>query len=343
MYRKNALIKRTLSMVIAIAVALLPSFSTAQEPFKILTVQHQTFIPYQQSLKGFKQGIADSDFASKIELSSYNAKSDIEAMELFIDKVKQKGEVDLIFTIGTRSTKVVTNKIKDIPIVFTDLGAAEASGIVTDWKASGTNYTGVETRNYVSIGINLLHELIAFNSIGMIYLKGSPSHEGTVKKVTELSKKNDFNFITHGFSLRDENRVKYPEEVIRENIKTSLAQVAPKVDVFYVQISNTFHKHFDLFLDAFEKYSVPSAGEPIYIKKGLVIGIGRDKEEFGRQCAEYAVKILNGADPGKLPMDVGKEFSFSLNIEAATLVGYNPSIDILGASDEIYKNIEVKD
>ncbi len=86
---------------------------------------------------------------------------------------------------------------------------------------------------------------------------------------------------------------------------------------------------------------MPSAGEPIYIKKGLVIGIGRHKEKFGSQCAEYAVKILkDNADPGKLPMDIGREFSFALNIEAATLVGYNPSIDILGAADEIYRDVE---
>ena len=327
----------------AIILAVMLWFIPCQaKPFKILTVQHQTFIPYQLSLKGFKQGIAESDMAEDITLTSYNAKSDIKAMELFIDEVKKEKEVDLIFTIGTRSTKVVMGKIKDIPIIFTDLGAAEASGIVTDWKASGTNVTGVETPNYVNIGINLLHELIAFDSIGMIYLKGSPSHEGAVKRVSELSRKKGFEYIIEGFSLRDENNEKYPAEVTRNNIKSALAKVAPKVDVFYVQISNTFHKHFDLFLDAFKEYSVPSAGEPIYIKKGLVIGIGRHKEKFGHQCADYALRILNGADPGTLPMDVGREFSFSLNIEAATLVGYNPSIDILGASDEIYKTIETK-
>ena len=69
------------------------------------------------------------------------------------------------------------------------------------------------------------------------------------------------------------------------------------------------------------KYSLPSTGEPIYITKGLVIVIGRDKEKFGLQCAEYALQILNGADPGKLPIDVGKAFSISQNIEAVSARG----------------------
>ncbi len=72
------------------------------------------------------------------------------------------------------------------------------------------------------------------------------------------------------------------------------------------------------------------------------MGIGRDKIQFGKQCAEYSVQILKGKDPATLPMDVGKKFSILLNIKAASIVGYNPSIDILSAADEIYKEIETK-
>lgn len=328
---------------IAAAVLGLVLFSTlaaAKDKYRIMTVTHQTFLPFEQSLKGFVTGMKQSELGDRTSLEYYNAESDLKALDAFIETLKGNKDIDLIFTVGTQSTQRVVKEIKDIPIVFTDLGAPETSGVVNDWKGSGTNYTGVETRNYVAIGINLLHELINFKSIGMIYLKGSPSHEGAVEKVTELSKEAGFEFVTDGFALRDENNKRFPTEVIRENIKTALTNVAPKVDVFYVQISNTFDKNFDLFFDTFKKYSLPSAGEPVYIRKGLVIGIGRNKEKFGRQCAEYAVRILNGADPGTLPMDVGKEFSFSLNIEAATIVGYNPSIDILGAADNIYREME---
>lgn len=318
------------------------SMATAAETRRIIAVRHQTFSPYELSLKGFANGLQQSELVGGVALEEYNAQGDLKALDLFIQNLNTREDVDLIFSIGTQTTKRMVKAVKDKPIVFTDLGAPETSGVVTNWKGSGANYTGVETRNYVSIGINLLHELIAFNSIGMVYLKGSPSHEGAIKKVTELSREIGFEFVTKGFALRDENKKKYPKEVIRKNLQEALDHVAPKVDVFYVQISATFDRNFDLFFDAFKKYTVPSAGEPIYIQKGLVIGIGRHKEKFGSQCAEYAVKILNGADPGTLPMDVGKEFSFALNIEAATIVGYNPSIDILGAADEIYREIEAK-
>ncbi len=332
--------KIPLLVLCAVISFVLISGAQAGKTHHVLAVQHQTFLPYELSLKGFRQGIALSDMADKIKIETFNAESDISALDLFIASLKDRKDIDLIFSIGTHSTRRVIKEIKTIPIVFTDLGAPETSGIITDWDGSGANYTGVETRNYVEIGIHLLHELMAFQSLGMIYLKGSPSHEGAVKRVTELSQEAGFEFVAEGFSLRDENNRKHPVDLIRKNIRSSLEKVAPGVDVFYVQISNTFDQHFDLFFDCFKNYSLPSAGEPIYIRKGLVVGIGRDKEKFGFQCAEYALKILNGADPGKLPMDVGKDFSISLNIEAATVVGYNPSIDILGAADQIIREID---
>ncbi|MCG8617929.1 MAG: hypothetical protein MI802_17070 [Desulfobacterales bacterium] len=319
---------------------LLSSGAWAEDPRRIVTVRHQTFAPYELSLKGFVNGVRQSPLSGNIVLEEYNANGDLKALDQFIQDLKTRGDVDLIYSIGTQATKRMVKEINTTPIIFTDLGAPETSGVVTDWKGSGANYTGVETRNYVSIGINLLYELIAFKSIGMVYLKGSPSHEGAVAEVTKLSREIGFDYVTKGFALRDETGKKYPKEVIRKNLKEALDAVAPEVDVFYVQISATFSRNFDLFFDSFKEYQVPSAGEPTYIQKGLVIGIGRHKEKFGTQCAEYAVKILQGADPGTLPMDVGKEFSFSLNIEAATIVGYNPSIDILGAADEIYREIE---
>jgi ABC-type uncharacterized transport system substrate-binding protein len=331
-----------LGLMFAIVTAgwLFAGVSAADSPYRIVTVQHQTFHPYTLSLKGFRQGIQLSDAAGRITIETYNADGDIGALDAFVASLKTREDVDLIFAIGTHSTQRVVREIKTITIVFTDLGAPETSGVITDWKGSGANYTGVETRDYVGIGIHLLHELMAFQRIGMIYLKGSPSHEGTIRKVTELSHEAGFEFITEGFSLRDENNQMLPREVVRAKITDALENVAPKVDVFYVQISNAFDQNFDLFFDCFRKYSLPSTGEPIYITKGLVIGIGRDKEKFGFQCAEYALKVLDGADPGSLPMDVGRDFSISLNIEAATVVGYNPSIDILGAADQIFREIE---
>ena len=315
----------------------------AQEgKYKILAIQHQTFGPYTSSFNGFKIGIMESDYSDRIEIEKYNANTDLKALDNYLEKLKIRKDVHLVFSIGTQATKRVVKQTKHIPVVFTDLGAPGYSGIISDWKTSKSNYTGVETRNYIPLGINLLHELISFKKLGLIYLKDAPSHEGAVKQITTLSKEAGFEFIQKSFTYRDKNGKKLSNKILRKGIAEALGHVVPKVDVFYVQVSKTFDINFDLFLESFKKFNIPSAGDPLYIKKGLVMGIGRDKGQFGKQCAAYAVNILKGTDPASLPMDVGKKFSISLNIKAASIVGYNPSIDILSAADEIYKDLDIK-
>ena len=312
----------------------------AEAPKKILAIQHQTFATYEFSFQGFKKGIEESDYSGNIVVERFNAKSDLKSLEAKIREVKEEKGADLIFTLGTRATQMVIAAIDDIPIVFTDLGSPEYSGVIKDWKSSGTNVTGVETPKYLSKEIDMLYRLFPFKKIGMIYLVGSPSHEGAIKQMKLISKNLGTKFIYDGFPLKNENGKEISEKVFRNLISEKLEKILPRVDVFFVQPSKSFVDNFDLFLKGFEKYGVLSAGDPVYIKRGIVFGLARDKFEFGKQCAKYAVKILRGVPPAQLPMDVGRHFSISFNLKAAAMVGFTPALDLLGAADAIYQDFE---
>lgn len=313
----------------------------AEATYRILAIQHQSFTPYELSFQGFMKGIEESEYSGRIEVERYNAKSNIKKLARKIIEIKGRKDIDLIFTLGTRATKAAMEEIKNIPIVFTDLGAPEHSGIIKDWKSSETNVTGVETPRYLGKGIDLLHQLIPFKKIGMIYLEGSPSHEGAIKEVKLICKNLGTEFVSAGFPLKDQKGNNFPQKTLTRRISDELENVLPRVDVFFVQTSKTFDDNFNLFLKAFKKHGIVSAGDPLYIKKGIVLGLGRNKFEFGRQCAQYAVKIFNGATPSDLPMDVGSKFSILFNLKASAIVGFTPPLDLLGAADAIYQDIEI--
>ncbi len=315
----------------------------ADTPKKILAIQNQTFAPYERSFQGFKKGLEDGDYPEKIEVERFNAQNNLKVLKMKILEVKERKEFDLIFTLGTRATQAALAEIDEIPIVFTDLAAPEYSGIIKDWKSSGSNFTGVETPKFLSKGINMLHQLTSFKKVGMFYLKGSPSHEGAVMQMKLVSKNLGTEFIYDGFSLKNRNDENIPEKEVRQLISEKLDKLLPHVDVFFVQPSKTFVDHFDLFLSGFKKYGVLSAGDPIYIKRGIVLGLDRNKFLFGKQCAEYALKIFRGTPPAQLPMDVGRHFSISFNLKAAAVVGFTPPLNLLGAVDAIHQDFkEVK-
>ncbi|MCG8614770.1 MAG: hypothetical protein MI802_01030, partial [Desulfobacterales bacterium] len=250
-------------------------------------------------------------------------------------------EFDLIFSLGTRATRAVMDKIHDIPVIFTDLAAPEYSGIIKDWKSSGTNVTGVETPKFLSRGVEMLHKLIPFKRVGMIYLEGSPSHEGALKQMKLISKHLGTKLFYDGFPLKNEAGENFSDIKVREMIAAKLENLLPQVDVFFVQPSRSFVTHFDLFLNGFEENNVLSAGDPVYIEKGIVLGLDRNKFEFGKQCARYAVKIFRGTPPAELPMDVGQQFTISFNLKAAAVVGFTPPLELLAAADAIYQEFQV--
>lgn len=310
--------------------------------YKIAVIQHQDMILYSDALEGFQKGLDELGYSDKVIIEPFNAKKDIQKLDETIENDSMRKDLDLIFAIGTRSAVGAVKQIHSIPIVFTGATDPVNSGLVTDWKSSGKNYTGIATPDYLTMGIKLLFEnLEDTSSLGMIYLTGDPSHVGGVQGVETFSHEAGFKFVNKGFDMRDQDGNLYPKEVLRQNIRDALEYVLPEVKLFFVQPSQSFYENFDIFKEAFVKHGTLSAGDPMYIKQGIIMGIGRDSKEFGRQAAEYAVKIFNGTPPSELPMDTGERFLIEFNLKAAELVNFAPPIMLLAATDIIHKELDL--
>jgi hypothetical protein len=52
--------------------------------------------------------------------------------------------------------------VDHVPMVFAIVGDPERADIVSDWKSSGKNYTGVETPGYYSKVVRLMHHYLPF-------------------------------------------------------------------------------------------------------------------------------------------------------------------------------------
>jgi ABC-type uncharacterized transport system substrate-binding protein len=335
---------RPFYILLTLILVLIAGAVQAGPRYTIAVVQHQQFLPFQQAHDAFISNLSILGNKADFDIvDDFNARSDIGALESKINELAARSDIDLIFTIGTHSTKRMVKAEKKTPIVYTIVGDPQNAGIVKDWKSSGANYTGVETPEYYTKVVRLMHHFVSFKSLGMIYLKGSPSHEAGIRQIRKLSKEIGFKFIHEGFPLRDENRVRFPRDQIRSNMQSALAAICPRVDAFFVQTSNTFTKEFDVFMAAFLEHRIVSAGDPTNIQKGLVMGIGKDAERFGRQCAQYAVKILEGTPPAALPMDVGVKLSVDVNLKAAELVGFEPPFELISGADNLYQNVASTD
>jgi len=308
-----------------------------------MVIQHQDFLPYTNAYRGFIEELKKSVQWKNITVESYNAKTDLSALDRKIKEIAKRKDIDLIFAIGTQSSKKLADKIKHIPVIFTVVASPLDAGIIKNWKSSGTNITGIATKDQVIKSITQAYSVAKFESIGITYLAGSPNHEAVVKQIKAMCKKNGIKFIYDPIPFKQPNGEPFPDKVVNRQLQQSLDKVLPKVDVFYVQASATYEKNFNIFRKAFQKYKVPSIGELVFIKKGIVMGVGPNDYVFGQQAAEYAKKIMfDGVKPSELPMDTGKKFSILINLEAAKLVHLSPALimPVLNSADAIYQKID---
>jgi hypothetical protein len=61
---------------------------------------------------------------------------------------------------------------------------------------------------------------------------------------------------------------------------------------------------------------------------------------IGRFHAEIIAKVFNGAKPRQLEQLFEEPPRIAINLKTAEIIGYDPPVDVLGAADEIYQEIE---
>jgi hypothetical protein len=76
------------------------------------------------------------------------------------------------------------------------------------------------------------------------------------------------------------------------------------------------------------------------VKHGVMLSTSAAGSKYvGRFHSEAIAKIFNGAKP----RDLGQIFEdpprISINLKTASIIGYDPAVDVLGFSDEVFEDI----
>jgi putative ABC transport system substrate-binding protein len=66
-----------------------------------------------------------------------------------------------------------------------------------------------------------------------------------------------------------------------------------------------------------------------------LISYGPDFRDIVRRAAPYVDRILRGANPGELPVQVPTKFEMAVNVKAAKALGLKVPTSILIAADEV--------
>ena len=91
----------------------------------------------------------------------------------------------------------------------------------------------------------------------------------------------------------------------------------------------------DLIIALAARYSMPALYGNNFGRSGGLIAYGPDFAETFRQGAGYVDRILKGANPGELPIQLPTKFELAINLKTAAALGLTIPPNVLAVADDV--------
>jgi putative tryptophan/tyrosine transport system substrate-binding protein len=247
--------------------------------------------------------------------------------EIFADLVRL--EVDVIVTITTPMALEAKAVTRTVPIVMagTTTDPVEA-GVVNSLARPGGNITGVNPMgagggSFGAKRLGLLKECLP-EAVRVAYLGTSQEWESP-----------------YGMDVRAAAQLLHltliPTTHTPTDYKDAFALIADsRIDALFVTAGSYQYANRKLIVDFARKIRLPDChvyGEAA--KLGALMSYGADVPDQFRHAASYVDKILKGAKPADLPIEVPTKFELVINRKTANALGLTIPFTLLARADEV--------
>jgi putative ABC transport system substrate-binding protein len=283
---------------------------------------------YKTRLSAFTQALADLGW-----IDGRNARIDLRWAGTDNNRIRALAQElvgpqpDAILTTSTPATVAVQRETRTIPIVFASIGDPVASGLVARLDHPSGNITGF-ANNEASLGgkwPELLSEIapglkraaIMFNpdtSPASLYMPSLETAARSLKVVPIMA-------LVHGDA----------------EIETAINAVGREPGGGLVVMSDTFtNVHQAPIISAAARNNVPAVyWQSDFARDGGLLSYGVDRVDTWRRAVSYVDRILRGAKPGELPVQLPTKFEMAVNLKTAKALGLAVPPSIMLRADEV--------
>jgi putative tryptophan/tyrosine transport system substrate-binding protein len=281
-------------------------------------------------LSGFMQGLAELGWTDggNVRMEVRWAGANVDRMRMFAKELVDL-QPDVILATSTPATAALQQATRTIPSVFAGISDPVGAGFVASLSRPGGNLTGFINMEGALAGkwLEVLTEIapgvkgaaIMFNPDtapggGSYYL---PSFEAAARKlkVEPIAA-----------------RVRSVAEI--ETVITSLGREPGGSLVVMPDIFVETHRAQIILLAA--RNNVPAVySQPVFTRDGGLLSYGPDRVDIFRRSASYVDRILRGAKPAELPVQLPTKFEMTVNAKTAKALGLDVPATLLGRADEV--------
>jgi putative tryptophan/tyrosine transport system substrate-binding protein len=253
--------------------------------------------------------------------------TDLDHMRTFAKELIEL-QPDLIQVATTLATAEVLRQTRTIPVVFTVVSDPVGSGFVQNLPRPGGNATGfinIES----SLGgkwLNLLREIApGVTRVAMLFNPGTAPQTAYYRGPLE-SAAASLGIAATATPIRE------PAE-----IETTIAALGQDPQSGLIVLPDFFvASHRDLITSLAARHRV-AAVYPFrfFVRAGGLVSYGVDLPDLQRRAASYVDRILKGATPADLPVQLPTKFELAINLKTAKALGLTVPPTLLALADEV--------
>jgi putative ABC transport system substrate-binding protein len=233
-----------------------------------------------------------------------------------------------ILSRGTSETDVLARETRTIPIVFAAVSDPIAGGFVTSLARPGGNITGFTNVESTLGGkwVELLKEVAPRTT--RVTLLFNPTTLATLQFYLP-----SIQTAAQSLAVQVSDAPVHAKDEIEEVI----AAIARDPGGGLIAMPDPFTgTNLGLIVALAARYRIPAISyPPLYAQSGGLISYGVDFAKLFRQAAGYIDRILKGAKPADLPVQLPSKLELVINLKAAKALGLIVPLSLLGRADEV--------
>ncbi|MDR0511978.1 MAG: ABC transporter substrate-binding protein [Treponema sp.] len=322
-----------LALVLAMSMAVFSGCERgrAEGVYLIGIFQYFSHAALDASREGFVNRLAELGFVEgeNVQFIVYNPQRDAASGVLMAARIAE-ALPDLVLTIATGASQIMSRETDTIPIVVTAVTSPLGADLVESNERPGRNVTGVSDLTPVALQIDLITRLLPqAQRVGLVY------NAGEINSVIQANIAREAIRATPGLTYVVGNVTGTAD------IADVVQSIVGQVDVIYVPTCNTVAAAYPIVMMTAEEAGIPVvAGEVGGVRVGALATEGIDYYLLGRQTADMAAIILRGeGEPATMPIQWQQEpGTLVINMAVANRLGINISQSLLDAAGEIITN-----
>jgi putative ABC transport system substrate-binding protein len=286
--------------------------------------------PDRPQLQGLRDGLKEAGYIAGLNLTldMKPIQTSEELRSLGRQFVRQN--VDVVVTTGNVETEVAKQIIRKLPIVFMPASDPISAGFVKSFARPDTNLTGIALiRDLDSYGkqLEVFKETVpSLGKLAVLYdarVNASPYAQA----IEQLKK------VASRLSIAIDER---PIRKIWEAEKAVVSLSKNTVDGVFVLCSSLFGSGPEVIIARAIERKLPLFSCS-WTHQGALVSFALDLYQVGRRGSWYVTRILNGAKPADLPVEVPLKYELTINLKTANAIGLEIPATVLQRADKVIR------